>query len=122
MPFTSILKPEGSVGLGIATGIFVYAIYDHSLPSTATIQATDPLDANVDAARKKASWAAAGAVAGITLLTKDVNILILGGVTLFALDMHARHANASDNYTGELVAPAPGFTTQASPGQLRSVS
>ena len=122
MPFTSILKPEGSVGLGIATGIFVYAIYDHSLPSTATIHATDPLDANIDASRKKASWAAAGAVAGITLLTKDVNILILGGVTLFALDMHARHANASDNYTGELVAPAPGFTTQQSPSQLRSVS
>jgi hypothetical protein len=122
MAIKSILKPEGSIGLGIATAIFVYAIYDHSLPATAVVHATDPLDGNIDAARKKASWTAAGGVSLVTLLTKDVNILILGGVTLFALDMHARHANASDNVTGDLVAPAPGYVTTAQPGQLRSVS
>jgi hypothetical protein len=116
MAIKSILKPDGSVALGLATGIMVYAVYDHSLPSTATIHATDALDANVDAARKKAAWTSAGVVSIVTLLTKDVNILILGGVVLFALDFHTRHANASNPETGELVSPAPGYP------ELKSVS
>lgn len=116
MPITSILKPDGSVALGLATGILVYAVYDRSLPPTAVIHATDAQDMNVDAARKKAAWASAGVVSIVTLLTKDVNILILGGAVLFALDFHTRHANASNPETGDLVSPAPGYP------QLKSVS
>jgi hypothetical protein len=109
MAFTSILKPDGSIGLGIATMVLVWALYDHALPNMAMIHATDAGDINIDAARKKATWEAAGGVAAITLLTKDVNILILGGVTLFALDMHARHANACNPDTGELVTQGYGY-------------
>jgi hypothetical protein len=114
--FTSILKPDGSVALGIATMVFVAFIYDKELPDMATIHATDAGDINVEAARKKAAWTGAAAISGITLLTKDTNILILGGVTLFALDMHTRHANMSNPVTGQLVSDQ-GYNTQ-----LRSVS
>jgi hypothetical protein len=114
--FTSILKPDGSIALGIATMIFVAFIYDRELPDMATIHATDAGDINVDAARKKAAWASAEAVSGVTLLTKDTNILVLGGITLFALDMHTRHANMSNPVTGALVSDQ-GYNTQ-----LRSVS
>jgi hypothetical protein len=116
MAFKSILEPQGSVVSGIATAILVYAIYDQALPDAATMHATDANDINIEAGRKKATWTSAGILAAITLLTKDVNIFILGGVTLFALDFHARHANASNPQTGNLVADqgyAPG---------LRSVS
>lgn len=116
MAFTSILKPDGSVIYGIATAILVGVIYDRSLPTAAVMHATDPGDINIDAARKKATWTSAGVVSAITLLTKDVNIFILGGVVLFALDMHARHANASNPANGELVSN-PGYNTQ-----LRAVS
>lgn len=116
MAFTSILKPEGSVGMGIATGVLVYAVYDRSLPPVAIIHATDARDVNVEASRKKAAWASAGVISAITLLTKDVNVLVLGAVVLFALDMHTRHANASNPVTGDLVSDQ-GYGTQ-----LRSVS
>jgi len=116
MAITSILKPDGSVAIGIATGVMVWAVYSRSLPDAATMHATDANDINIEAGRRKATYTSAGILAGITLLTKDVNVFILGGVVLFALDFHARHANASNPATGNLVAD-----TGYAPG-LRSVS
>lgn len=117
MAFTSILKPDGSVAIGIATGVLVYAIYDKTLPDTATIHATDAGDLNVDAARKKAAWASAGVLSAITLVTKDVNVFVLGAVMIFAMDMHTRHANASNPQTGALVTQGYGYGND-----LRSVA
>ena len=116
MPFKSILKPEGSIVAGLATGIMVYAVYDRSLPNAATMHATDAGDINIEAARKKAAWTSAGVLSVVTLLTRDVNVFVLGAVVLFALDMHTRHANMSNPDTGDLVSPAPGYQ------KLRSVS
>lgn len=117
MAIKSILKPDGSVTLGMATAITVWAIYDRELPNTATIHATDAGDINIEAGRKKATYTSAAILGVVTLLTKDVNVFVLGAVTLFALDMHTRHANASSPTTGMLVSSAPGYDTQ-----LRSVS
>lgn len=105
----SILKPDGSIAMGIATAIFVTVVYDRSLPNSATMHATDAGDINIEAGRKKAAWTSAAVLSGVTLLTRDVNVLILGAVVLFAVDMHARHANASNPDTGALVSPAPGY-------------
>jgi hypothetical protein len=116
MQFKSILKPDGSVVVGLATGVTMYAVYDRSLPDAATMHATDANDINIEAGRKKATLTAAAVLGTVTLLTRDVNVFILGGVVLFALDFHARHANASNPQTGNLVSDA-GYA----PG-LRSVS
>lgn len=105
--------------MGVATGIFVTVVYDRSLPSTAVMHATDAGDMNIEAGRKKAAWTSAAVLSGVTLLTRDVNVFILGAVVLFALDMHTRHANAASPHTGDLVSQAPGY---GSDGQLRSVS
>ena len=105
MPFKSILKPDGSIVIGIATGVLVYAIYDRSLPDAATMGATKPYDVNIEQGRKKAGYTAAAALAAVTLLTKDVNVFILGGIVLIALDVHARTANATNPATGALVSP-----------------
>jgi hypothetical protein len=121
MAIKSILKPDGSIALGIATGIFVTVIYDRQLPSGAVMHATDAGDGNIEAARKKAAWTSAAVLSGVTLLTRDVNVFVLGAVVLFALDMHTRHANASNPDTQELVSAAPGYGA-AGNGQLRSVS
>jgi len=94
----------------------VYAIYDRSLPDSATMHATGANDINIEAGRKKATITSAGVLAAITLLTKDVNVFILGGAVLFALDFHARHANASNPDTGALVSDT-GYDTK-----LRSVA
>jgi hypothetical protein len=95
----------------------VYAIYDKELPDMATIHATNAGDINIEQARKKATWTSAGVLSAITLLTKDVNVFILGAAVLFALDMHTRHANASNPQTGELVTQGYGYGDG-----LRSVS
>lgn len=116
MPLTSILKPDGSIAIGLATGVTIWAIYDRSLPDSATMHATDAGDINIESGRKKAVYTSAAVLGVVTLLTKDVNVFILGSVILFALDMHTRHANASNPVTGQLVSN-PGYDTQ-----LRSVS
>jgi hypothetical protein len=105
MAIKSILKPQESVVSGIATGVLVYAIYNQSVPNTAVMHATPANDINIEAGRKKATWTAAGVLAGVTLLTRDANVFILGGIVLIALDWHTRIANASAPDTGKLVSP-----------------
>jgi len=124
MAFTSIMKPEGSIIAGLATGVLVYAIYDRCLPNAGTMHATDANDINIEAGRRKATYTAAAVVSGVSLLAKDVNVFILGGVVLFALDFHARHANASNPDTGELVADG-GYKSADTPdygAKLQAVS
>jgi hypothetical protein len=114
----AVLKPENSVVIAIATGLLVYAVYDRSLPNAAMMHATDSGDLSIESGRKKAAWTAAAVVFGVTALTKDVNPLVIGGATLFAFDWHARHANASNPDTGDLVSEAPGYTQR----RVRSVA
>lgn len=105
MTFKSILKPEGSIGLGIATGVLVYAVYDRSLPPMAVTNATPAHDINIEAARKAAALTSAAILAGVTLLTRDVNVFILGSAVLIGLDWHTRVANSRANDTGQIVSP-----------------
>jgi len=98
----SILKPEGSLISGIATGALVYGIYQMNLGNLASVHTTQAGDGNARAARKKAAIEAVTAVAAISLLAKDVNIFILGGGIAILLDWHARHAIESHPETGQL--------------------
>lgn len=115
----SILKPEGSVVAGIATGALVIAIYQMNVGNLAQVHMTPAHDKNVCASRKKAAIQAVAAVSAISLLTKDVTIFILGGGITFLLDWHTRHAICAAPDTGELVAnagygPTADYTAQAS--------
>lgn len=98
----SILKPEGSMMGGIATGALVYGIYNMNMGNLATIHSTPAGDGNARATRKKAAIESVTAVAAISLLAKDINIFILGGSLTILLDWHARHAVESDHETGQL--------------------
>lgn len=91
----SILKPDTSVVVGVSTAALVGFVYSYGLPNVATMQATTPQDGNIEAGRKKAAWTGAAVVAGISLLTKDKTVFVIGGATLIALDWHARLANAA---------------------------
>jgi len=113
----SLLKPDGSVAMGIATAALVVFIFKSQLPDNGVVHMTPPNDMNIDKARKKATWTSIGVLSAITLLTRDVNVYVLGGVVTAALDFNARHANASHQVTGQLVSG-----TEEPPGQLRVVS
>lgn len=103
MALKSILKPEGSVLLGGVTVVMVLAVYGKTLPSTAVMHATAANDSNLEASRKKATITAEVLLGALSLITRDANIFILGGLTIVALDFQARHANAAAPDTGELV-------------------
>jgi hypothetical protein len=103
MKFKSILEPQGSVTVGLATGILVWAVYERALPDMATMNATPAHDINIEAARKTAALTSAAVLAGVTLLTRDVDVFILGSAVLIALDWHARIGNSRNNVTGAIV-------------------
>lgn len=91
----SILKPDTSVIVGVSTAALVGFVYSYGLPNLATVGATAAQDMNIDSGRKRAAWTGAAVVAGLSLLTRDKTVFVIGGVTLIALDWHARHANAT---------------------------
>lgn len=99
----SILKPEGSIALGLATAAMSYSVYNYSLPTTAEMQATPVQSMDIEAARRKAAVTAVGVVSVVALMTRDKTILILGGLVVIALDWHARLANASAPGSGKIV-------------------
>lgn len=122
----SVLKPEGSLMAGLATAAMAYGIYSFSLPNTATMHATQAHDRNIEAGRKKAAITSVGLVSAVSLVAKDKTIFVLGGLTIIALDWHARHANAVSPDTGKLVdqtgyepaqAAEPGPVEPPIPGQ-----
>lgn len=118
--FKSILKPDGSVLMGVATAALVAFIFKTQLPTSAVVHATSPAnDTNIDAARKKATWTSIAALSAITLLTRDTGPFVLGGIVTVALDFNARHANASHPVTGQLVS---GTDQSMTSSQLRVVS
>jgi hypothetical protein len=110
------LKPEVSLGLAAATGTVVWAIYDHSMPKPVDTRASAAGNPSVDSQRRIASWTAAAAVAGISLLAKDPTIFIVGGAMVIALDWTHRHANVVDNVTNKVTAPNAQPQVTGNPG------
>ena len=117
MEFKSILKPDGSVLMGIATAALVAVIFAKNTANTSVIHATPANDQNVNMGRQKATLTSIGVLSFITLITKDVNVFILGGLTTVALDFNCRHANAVAPGTNTLVSG-----TEPPASQLRVVS
>lgn len=95
------LKPEVSVSVGLATAALVYSVYSNATPSITEIRAAKPGDTDVEASRKLAAWTSAGAVAAISLVTKDPTVFILGGAMVVVLDWWHRHANTVNPQTGK---------------------
>jgi hypothetical protein len=100
------LKPEISLGVGLATAAVVWSVYQNATPTIADIRTGPPGDATIDSSRKMASWTAAGIVAGISLLAKDPTVFILGGSMVVALDWWHRHANEVNPDTGRATLPS----------------
>lgn len=107
MSIKSILKPEDSIVAGLATVGLVYAIYEMNMGNTASVAASDPYHPILTASVKKAGWEAIAFVAGVALLARDPNIVILGGAAVIACDIHFKHAIASDTQTGKMIPPTP---------------
>jgi hypothetical protein len=105
MNVKSVLKPEGSLIMGGAVVGLVIATYQGDLGSVATCHATDTSDRNLTASKKKAGWTALALVAGVALLARDGNIVILGGAAIIAMEASYTHAIHANPVTGALQTP-----------------
>lgn len=107
MTLKSILKPEGSIVAGIAVVGLVYADYQMNMGSMAQAQATTANHPTLEACRKKAGYSSLALVAGISLITKDANIFILGTFTIIAMELMARHSIMANPESGKIENPNP---------------
>jgi hypothetical protein len=102
----SLLKPEGSVILGAAVIGVVAGIYELNVGSIAQVrQSPSNLPANTSSV-KKAGYTSLVAVAGIALIARDPNVVILGGAAIIAFHLGARHANMVNPASGKMEAAA----------------
>lgn len=99
------MKAEASLGMGLAVGVLVFGIYQHTMPSLIDHRAGDPGDVNAASAERAATWTAAAVVAGVSLLAKDPTVFVVGGAFVIALSFFHRHANLVNPTTGRATAP-----------------
>lgn len=92
-------KPADSISIAALGGISVFTIYNGKVGPVADVHATVPGDPNVNAAVKKAGWTALAIVGALTLLTRDLNVLIIGAgavVLEHTMYLHAEMTNPAD--------------------------
>lgn len=106
------LKPEISIGAGLAVATLVYAIHTNATPSRADIRSLPEGNPDVDAEERKATWQAAGVVAGISLIARDPVIFIIGGTMVIMEAWLTRHANYVNPDTNKYMV---GGSTQSAP-------
>lgn len=102
MAFNVSRKPEVSIGLGLAVGTLVYAIYNRGVPTNADMRVGKPGDEAIEATRKQNAWLAAGVVSGVSLIAKDATIFIIGGTMVVALDWLTRTNNWTNPLSGRV--------------------
>ena len=120
--FKSVLKPENSIGAGLATIAIVAGIYQLDVGSVSQVHASDAYHGANTAGIKKAGYTSLITVAGISLLARDPNIVILGGAAIIAFHAHYRHAHAVNPGTNMVESPGASAYTPAGPGTLQAAA
>lgn len=111
-------KPADSLTVALATGIGVLAIYSGKVGPAADVHASLPGDGSVNAAVRKAGWESLVLVAALTVLSRDLNVAILGGGVVILEHMMYLHAEMASPADGQVAAspaayqPAGGGSAQ----------
>lgn len=93
-------RPEISIGFGLATATLVYGVYAHAMPTIADIRVGAEQDHDIEAAEKSAAWISAAVVAGISLLTRDATVFVIGAGMVVAMSWWHRHADQVNPVSG----------------------
>jgi hypothetical protein len=91
---------NASVGTGLAVGGIAYTIFGMSLPPLTDVRSAEPENGDVFRSERTATWVAAAFVTGISLITADATVFIIGGSTVVALAWLYRHANQVSPVSG----------------------
>jgi hypothetical protein len=114
MPFKSILNPSQSVGVGIGIGAVDLLIFDRMIPGIADIRTAAPRNADIETTRRQATIYCVGVNGFISLITRDWNVFLIGGMVTLAMSYLVAHANEVNPATGKMAGPveasiAPGM-------------
>jgi hypothetical protein len=101
------LERKTSVAVGLATMAGVWMIYQNKLPAMVDVRANGNNDGDASAAEKTARWTSAVVVVGVSVLTGDMTVFIMGAIAIIGESWAHRHANAYDPMTGGVVVPPP---------------
>jgi hypothetical protein len=111
-----VFKPENSLLAGFATIGLVAGVYALDAGPVSQVHFSGAkVNAN-STSIQKAGYTSLVMVAGITLLARDPNILILGGAAIIAFHSHYRHADMVNPATNQLETAGPAAYTPAGPG------
>lgn len=102
MNIKSILTPENSIVAGLATVGLVAGVYALDVGPVSQVHTSDASHPANSSGIQKAGYTSLIMVAGISLLARDPNIVILGGAAIIAFHAHYRHANLTNPATGQM--------------------
>jgi hypothetical protein len=95
------LTPGVSVGLALGTGALILGVYAHFLPSVVDHRAAPPDDAHAQAAERQAAWTSAALLAGVSLLTGDETVFVVGAAEIIGLSWWHRYSDHVAPSTGK---------------------
>lgn len=116
------LRPADSITIALATGIGVAAVYGSDVGPVGDVHMTLPGDPSVTSAIKKAGVKSWLLVAGVTLLTRDLNVVFIGGSMVILEHLSYLHADLSNPSQGGALTAVPQDYQAAGGTQLQAVS
>lgn len=101
----SILNPSQSVGVGIGIGAVDLLVFSHFVPGIADVRSASPQNQDVDSARRQATLYCIGVNGLVSLMTRDWNVFLIGGIVTAAMSWAVVHANTVHPQTGTTQSP-----------------
>jgi hypothetical protein len=104
----SILKPEHAVAVGIGIGAVDLLIFERLTPGVADIRTAHPKNADVETTRRQAVIYCVGVNGLVSLMTRDWNVFLIGGIVTISLSYLIAHANEVNPATGKMAGSVQG--------------
>lgn len=108
----SILNPSQAVAVGVGIGAVDVLIFSHFAPPISDVRSASPQNSDVDTTRRQATLACIGVNGLVSLMTRDWNVFLIGGMVTAAMSWALVHANAVHPQTGTM--QSPGESAQSS--------
>lgn len=119
-----MLKPEVSIGTALGVSALVVGLHRGATAPIVDLRSTQPGSAehaDVNKARRQATWASIAVVSAISLLTKDIRVFIVGGAVAVGYDWWERMANEVQPSTGTVMLNQQSATVLAKSGRSGTV-
>jgi hypothetical protein len=99
---TSVLKPSETVAIGVGIGAVDAFIFSQHLPPMADIRTATPQNDDVDTSRRQATGLCIAVNGFVSVITRDWNVFLIGGIVTVGLSYITAHANSVNPATGKM--------------------